>query len=257
MRADYVSREEWGATKPTKKWTYLNPKRVQGIVVHHSGVTGGPTGATAVQAFERHHMTTRGWSSIAYNWLVDVDGTIYEGRRDGAVGGATKNWNFKTVAVSYVGDGHEPLSLEAQQGFRTVIDELQHKYGGGLWVKGHKDLASTSCPGLWLYGWVMGGAHFEAPPGGHAPSVDWGDVTTYLRAVGANFDSHPLKRRMRGNEVRLVQSMLKQHNCDPGPADGIFGWKTKGAVKQFQRNRGFLKVNGAVNKATWDALFFM
>ena len=60
MRADYVSREEWGATKPTKKWTYLNPSRVQGIVVHHSGVTGGPTGATALRAVARHPMTTRG-----------------------------------------------------------------------------------------------------------------------------------------------------------------------------------------------------
>jgi len=46
MRAVYVPREEWGATAPTKKWTWLNPKRVEGIVVHHSGVTGGPTGVT-------------------------------------------------------------------------------------------------------------------------------------------------------------------------------------------------------------------
>ena len=256
MRADYVSREEWGATKPTKKWTYLNPQRVQGIVVHHSGVTGGPTGATAVQAFERHHMTTRGWSSIAYNWLVDVDGTIYEGRRDGAVGGATKNWNFKTVAVSYVGDGHEPLSLEAQQGFRTVIDELQHTYGGGLWIKGHRDLASTSCPGGWLYDWVMSGAEHEAPPGAHVPTVDWGGLIAYMQALGAEVQARPLRRRMRGVKVRLVQATLPRWGCDPGAADGIFGWRTKAAVRRFQRESGFLKVNGVVNRATWDALFF-
>ena len=256
MRADYVSREEWGATKPTKKWTYLNPKRVQGIVVHHSGVTGGPTGATAVRAFERHHMTTRGWSSIAYNWLVDVDGTIYEGRRDGAVGGATKNWNFKTVAVSYVGDGHEPLSLEAQQGFRTVIDELQHTYSGGLWIKGHRDLASTSCPGNWLYDWVGTGTLLVAPPGAHVPTVDWGGLIAYMQALGAEVQARPLRRRMRGVKVRLVQATLPRWGCDPGPADGIFGWRTKAAVRRFQRESRFLKVNGVVNRATWDALFF-
>jgi hypothetical protein len=225
VRADYVSREEWGATKPTKKWTYLNPKRVQGIVVHHSGVTGGPTGATAVRAFERHHMTTRGWSSIAYNWLVDVD-------------------------------GHEPLSLEAQQGFRTVIDELQHTYSGGLWIKGHRDLASTSCPGNWLYDWVGTGTLLVAPPGAHVPTVDWGGLIAYMQALGAEVQARPLRRRMRGVKVRLVQATLPRWGCDPGAADGIFGWRTKAAVRRFQRESGFLKVNGVVNRATWDALFF-
>jgi hypothetical protein len=257
VRAAYVSREEWGATEPTKKWTFLNPKRVEGIVIHHSGVVDGPTGATAVQAFERHHMRVRGWSSIAYNWMVDVDGTIYEGRRLGAVGGATKNWNFKTEAVSYIGNGSQPLSLEAQEGFRTVIDGLQHTYGGGLWIKGHRDLASTSCPGDWLYDWVMSGAAHEPPPGAHVPHVDWDGVVAYLRSLGGGLDANPLKRRMRGDKVRMVQAILPRWKCDPGPADGIFGWRTKAAVRLFQRQRGFLKPNGEVNKATWDALFFM
>lgn len=257
MRAAHVSREAWGATASTKGWTWLNPKRVEGIVIHHSGVTGGPTGGNAVRAFERHHMQTRGWSSIAYNWLVDVDGTIYEGRRDGAVGGATKNWNFRTVAVSFIGDGHQPLSLEAQQGFRTVIDELQHKYGGGLWIKGHRDLAATSCPGGWLYNWVMSGVAFEPPPGAHVPPIDWDGVAAYVRALGDDLDRHPLKRKSRGVKVRLVQATLPKWGCDPGAADGIFGWRTKAAVKRFQRDRWFLKANGVVNKETWDALFFM
>jgi len=256
VRAVYVSREEWGATAPTKKWTWLNPKRVEGIVIHHSGVTGGPTGVNAVRAFERHHMTTRGWSSIAYNWLVDVDGTIYEGRRDGAVGGATRNWNFRTVAVSYVGDGHQALSLEAQQGFRTVIDEVQHRYGGGVWIKGHRDLASTSCPGNWLYDWVGTGTLLVAPPGAHVPSVDWGGLVAYMQALGVEVEARPLKRKMRGVKVRLVQATLPRWGCDPGAADGIFGWRTKAAVKQFQRSLWFLKVDGVVGKVTWDALFY-
>jgi hypothetical protein len=256
VRAVYVPRGEWGATAPTKKWTWLNPKRVEGIVIHHSGVTGGPTGVNAVRAFERHHMTTRGWSSIAYNWLVDVDGTIYEGRRDGAVGGATRNWNFRTVAVSYVGDGHQALSLEAQQGFRTVIDEVQHRYGGGVWIKGHRDLASTSCPGNWLYDWVGTGTLLVAPPGAHVPSVDWGGLVAYMQALGVEVEARPLKRRMRGVKVRLVQATLPRWGCDPGAADGIFGWRTKAAVKQFQRSLWFLKVDGVVGKVTWDALFY-
>lgn len=253
----YVPREDWGATPPTKPWTWLKPKRVEGIVVHHSGVPDGPTGVNAVQAFERHHMQVRKWSSIAYNWLVDVDGTIYEGRQMGAVGGATKNWNFKTEAVSYVGDGSEPLTLAAQEGVRSVIEHLQLHYGGGLWVKGHRDLAATSCPGTWLYDWLSTGAHHVAPAGGHTPTVDWDALIAYFRAISSMLAVSPLKRGSRGQGVRILQGALPGFGFNPGPADGIFGWRTKRAVKDFQRNRGFLKVNGVVNKKTWDALFFM
>ena len=39
----YVSRETWGAQPPPKgKFDKLNKVRVQGVVVHHSGVQNGP-----------------------------------------------------------------------------------------------------------------------------------------------------------------------------------------------------------------------
>lgn len=76
----FVSRVEWRARPPRERFRALISKRVQGIVVHHSGVKNGPSGAGAVRSFERYHMDTRGWDGIAYNWLVDASGTIFEGR---------------------------------------------------------------------------------------------------------------------------------------------------------------------------------
>jgi len=252
---DYVTRERWGARTPTKGWTWLRPSRVEGVVVHHSGVKDGSTGAAAVQAFERHHMTTRGWSSIAYNWLVDVDGTIYEGRKNGAVGGATKNWNFKTESVCYIGDGDEALSAQAINGLKSVIDYLQVKYGGTLWVKAHRDFASTSCPGTLLHEWVSTGTPAAVVPGGVAPPVDWGELIRYFYLVGKQLLMYPLKRGARGSVVRLVQEALNRKGFEAGHVDGVFGWRTKRAVREFQRSRGFLKANGVVSKKTWDALF--
>mgnify|MGYP003132286359 FL=1 len=256
----FVTRQEWGATAPKKPWTWITPSRIEGIVIHHSGVEGGPTGKDAVRAFERHHMNTRGWSSIAYNWLVNVDGTVYEGRAQGAVGGATKGWNFKTEAISYIGYGFEPLTLEAQQGIKQVIDYLQHKYRNSLWIKGHRDLANTSCPGDWLYDWVMAGAKEVAAAGGvtqdDTKPVDWEELIRYLRNVGKGLANKPLKRGSRGKNVLAVQDALKKRDIDPGPIDGIFGFKTKKAVQKFQLNQGFLKPNGRVDERTWDALLF-
>ena len=52
----YVSRKEWGAKNPPKgRFDRLNPARVQGVVIHHSGVENGPKNSDAVKAFERHH----------------------------------------------------------------------------------------------------------------------------------------------------------------------------------------------------------
>ena len=252
---NYVTREHWGARTPTKAWTWLRPSRVEGVVIHHSGVKDGPSGAVAVQAFEAHHMTTRGWSSIAYNWLVDVDGTIYEGRRKGAVGGATKNWNFKTEAVCYIGDGDEPLPHEAANGLRSVIGYLQAEYGGGLWVKAHQDFASTTCPGTCLYDWVCTGTPAVVAPGGVAPLVDWDELIRFFLLVGSQLLIYPLKRGARGSVVRLVQEALNRKGFNVGHVDGVFGWRTKRAVRNFQRSRAVLKANGVVTKATWDALF--
>lgn len=252
---EYATRSHWGALSPRKPWTWLKPSRVQGIVIHHSGVKDGPTGVAAVQAFERHHMQVRKWSSIAYNWLVDVDGTIYEGRQKGAVGGATRGWNFRTEAVCYIGDGDEPLSPEAMKGFVVVTNYLHDIYGGKLWVKSHKDFAATSCPGDSLYGWVQSGMSIPVSPGAVPEPVDWEELIRFFYAVGHLLVAHPLKRGARGSVVRLVQEALVRKGFKPGPIDGVFGWRTKRAVQGFQRSRGFGKANGVVAKATWDALF--
>ena len=76
----YLSRTQWGAQPPKGgAFTQLNRRRVTGVVVHHSGVERPPRGVNAVRAYERHHLS-KGWDGIAYNWLVDETGTIFEGR---------------------------------------------------------------------------------------------------------------------------------------------------------------------------------
>ena len=63
--------------------------RSLGVYVHHSA---GPQQQT-VRTIQNFHMDSRGWSDIAYNWLVNDQGDIFEGRGWGIVGGATKNEN--------------------------------------------------------------------------------------------------------------------------------------------------------------------
>ena len=58
---------------------------------------------------------------------------------------------------------------------------------------------------------------------------------------------------MRGDDVRMLQSALKEQGYDPGQIDGIYGRKTERAVRRFQKDKG-LKVDGIAGKRTQEAL---
>ena len=242
-----VTREGWGARPPKRPFSF-RWRKTQGIVIHHSGVKDGPHGVAALKQFERHHMDTRGWNAIAYNWLVDEDGVVYHGRGPGVVGGATRGWNSRTESVCYTGWGSDPVPVAAQESLRWVVGYLQGLYGSDLWVKRHRDFASTSCPGGWLADWVADGMPSSS-------SVDLSAVLVYLSALRRQVVRRYLSRwrRSRGDAVKVVQERLKAHGFDPGPVDGLFGRRTHGAVQAFQSKAG-LKVNGRVDKDVWDSL---
>jgi len=59
--------------------------------------------------------------------------------------------------------------------------------------------------------------------------------------------------KIRGTDVKAVQTALKAAGFSPGAIDGVFGKFTQAAVKKFQKARG-LKVDGVVGKITTVAL---
>lgn len=65
--------------------------------------------------------------------------------------------------------------------------------------------------------------------------------------------SPTLRRGSRGDIVRDLQTQLKRDGHYTGRIDGIYGPKTAGAVKQYQRSKG-LAVDGVVGPNTWGAI---
>lgn len=53
--------------------------------------------------------------------------------------------------------------------------------------------------------------------------------------------------------VREIQELLARHGYSPGPADGLMGARTRGAIEQFQRDTG-RAVNGEANAGLVNAL---
>jgi len=67
------------------------------------------------------------------------------------------------------------------------------------------------------------------------------------------FGSRILRRSMRGNDVRELQTKLQSLGYNVGPIDGIFGPLTEKAVMQFQRDNN-IKVDGIVGPQTYATL---
>ncbi|WP_333530436.1 spore cortex-lytic enzyme [Desulfotomaculum sp. 1211_IL3151] len=62
-----------------------------------------------------------------------------------------------------------------------------------------------------------------------------------------------IKYGMQGYDVQQLQKNLNYLGYQAGNADGIYGWRTLSAIKQFQGKNG-LKVDGIVGKATANLL---
>ena len=247
----YLSRTQWGAQPPKGgAFTRLNRRRVTGVVFHHSGVERPPHGVNAVKAYERHHLS-KGWDGIAYNWLVDETGTIFEGRGWDARGGATKGWNAKSISVCYTGYGYRQPNGSVLKSFQTLVDEAEARFKKPLWVTTHRRKSQTTCPGDCLGDWVEGGMQ----PTFNPAATDWDGIVRYVQDLKRQVTAKPVRRGARGQTVRVIQGHLNHRGFDAGVVDGIFGRRTKAAVEKFQESQGFLKVNGVVNGDTFGALF--
>ncbi|MFH1425997.1 MAG: peptidoglycan recognition family protein [Candidatus Kerfeldbacteria bacterium] len=178
-----ISREEWGADESYRetstgsvKWPaeYLDPRA---FIVHHTaGTDGGDDPSASVRAIYYWHAKVLGWGDIGYNYIIDPQGNIYEGRTggDGVIGGHTFdssnniNFNEGSVGIAIMGcfestpgacyTTHE-VTPEMEQALGQLIGAKAAAFGiqpksyttlQGTTTKrivGHRDLDATYCPG--------------------------------------------------------------------------------------------------------------
>ncbi len=61
------------------------------------------------------------------------------------------------------------------------------------------------------------------------------------------------KNGSSGEEVRKIQTKLKNWGYYNGSVDGVYGWQTENAVRSFQKKNG-LKADGVAGEATLNAM---
>lgn len=179
LNLDIISRAGWEADETWREtdkgnilWDpeYALPEK---IIIHHTaGSDGGNDPASIVRAIYYWHAVVLEWGDIGYNYLIDAEGNIYEGRAggDGVVGGHAYNeqldvgFNRGTIGISLLGNYESKTPTDAATtaltqliavlGARFDIEPTGESYFiNGIIpnVVGHKDVDNTLCPGANLY----------------------------------------------------------------------------------------------------------
>ena len=132
-----------------KNFHFLEPfeplDKIQNIIVHH-------TSRKQMTAEECHefHQKERGWSGIGYNYFIEKDGTIIEGRGQ-HVGAHAYGHNRFSIGICMTGDFDIETPTKKQwtsflwlTGYMLKLYDLQPHQ-----VLGHRELdgVQKSCPG--------------------------------------------------------------------------------------------------------------
>ncbi len=177
------SRADWGAdeslrfTGGTESWpTEYYP--VQTLTVHHTADgLADPDPAARIRAIYRN--AAREWGDIGYNYLIDPDGLVYEGRWSGTdatpghdaagrvvTGAHVQGYNSGNVGIALLGTlTTTPASTAARRTLVQLLADLADRHtlaplGKVVYVNpvsgvsrpapvigGHRHWAATECPG--------------------------------------------------------------------------------------------------------------
>jgi hypothetical protein len=161
---------------------------VQKLLVHHTATQNGdPNPAATVRSIYYYHAVTQGWGDIGYNFLIDEQGRIYEGRhtfdypsgssptgQDASGRGVTAahavGFNSGTVGIALLGTltdrdatpaardaleqllaweaGEHAIDPQGSSLYTNPVNGTQKTFAN---IAGHRDVGATECPGGVFY----------------------------------------------------------------------------------------------------------
>lgn len=124
-------------------------RKINKIIVH---CTATPAGRTVTVADVDKWHKERGWSGIGYHYLIGINGEVWKGRDESAVGAHVSGQNADSIGVAYAGGltASGKLSTDTRTAAQKasllkLIKELKAKYPNAK-VFGHSDFSNKACP---------------------------------------------------------------------------------------------------------------
>jgi len=167
-RPNIIGRAGWGANESYRfrqgkeVWPVERPP-VKKIILHHTVTSNGASDPAAVlRAIYHYHAVTLGWGDIGYNYIVDRNGNVYEGRfgGEGVRGAHAAQFNEGTIGVAILGNYQSERAPDPLlQGLASLLSWLCARHqiqpqGRSVYngrdlpnILSHREVSYTTCPG--------------------------------------------------------------------------------------------------------------
>jgi uncharacterized protein YgiM (DUF1202 family) len=166
-----ITRAGWGANESLRfgrggeELFPVEYQPVEHVIIHHADTANFNDPVLEMRSIYYFHAITRGWGDIAYNYLVDFMGNVYEGRvgGEGAVGCHAEGYNAGSCGICLMGrffaDDTTPEMHNAIVWISSWAARNLDPTGAAPFqditslptICGHRDVNNTSCPGDEFY----------------------------------------------------------------------------------------------------------
>jgi len=119
------------------------------IVLHCSATVEGKD--YSVDTIRKWH-TNKGWSDIGYHYVIQLDGTISQGRPIDKQGAHVRGHNKDSVGICYIGGvdadikPKDTMTPEQNSAFRMLVRSIRILFGESITIHGHNEFSSKACP---------------------------------------------------------------------------------------------------------------
>ncbi|MEE9125364.1 MAG: hypothetical protein V3U14_12875 [candidate division NC10 bacterium] len=218
------------------------------VEVHWTG-TGGDMldhfdTAEELLSFERYHELTKKWYDLFYNWGLDSEGFIYEGR-DMTIPSQS---SLRSVATLLVVMGPDEMLMPGTPAYDAIAFGIWRAWGAvdpsrsSRSLGWHQERSSTSCPGpdiinlikRLLGGWIPEGTQMtnELVPedlSNHA-DAQGSKALGFISGEGARVASRSVVAVVAYRVYSLLNKRIAAISAEPGPqgrrgATGLQGFK--------------------------------
>ena len=147
-----LARSAWNA-KPPKVGCISH--QISKITIHHTATLSKDNSKTPkrMYRYQSYHQS-KGWIDIAYHYLIDQEGNVYEGRRTSCAGDTGTNYD-PTGHLLIVLEGNFEAQKPTEKAKKSLVRLMT--YGSANYrvpieeIHGHRDVAATQCPGQSLF----------------------------------------------------------------------------------------------------------
>lgn len=124
-------------------------RKIDKIIIHCSATPENRDIKT--ETIRSWHVKGRGWSDIGYHFVIELDGSVKNGRPLHRAGAHTKGENSNSIGVCYVGgvdkqNNAKDTRTDAQkESMNKLISSLLDDYPEAS-VHGHNEFSAKACP---------------------------------------------------------------------------------------------------------------